>query len=195
MVVNAMVLSAPPGHAWASAAGASAALDNGLVLLILGVAAIIAAGGLIALDFFFPEFGIADYTLIAPLLYFGFGALSLGAIVYTANALFQPQPIGQTTGADGTKCSTYSSPFGGCFSVCVHPDGTGSTTSCGGGLGGFLVDLGIGIAVIGAAGLGTYATYRYLKSRPARAPGTPPPPPRQGLIPRTYRRAKEYLIG
>jgi hypothetical protein len=155
--------------------------DTGLFLIIFGVACI-AAGAI--------SFVLQGGPSPSSVWLFRIGIISIiaGVAIEVATALenglesyFEPSLTNSLKTPNGTVCNTYESGASGCVVICVTPDGTPSSTSCGGGSENFLTDLGIGIAVVAAASIGGYAAYKIVKSHkfgPRQpAPYYPPPAP------------------
>ncbi len=174
-----LAAGAPDGHPWADNPQAVVHDINidGLVLLVVGVAVVVAAGifsGGTALallpDIFWVIMGGAGIAII------GGGAieLALGGVASGLNAVLNPSPVGNPVQNGNSTCQQYSG-LGGCYILCVNADGTSSTTACPGGVGGDLTTLAIGIGAILAVGIGGYVAYRYVSNRPSPGFGTTPP--------------------
>jgi hypothetical protein len=116
---------------------------------------------------------------LAPLLIYagailgtGLGIIILGAIYAT----FTPQVVNTTCNSGSTACCLATTSLFGQVNTCFDcSSGTcNSTTTTAGGIGGTLISIGIGLAVVGGALVGTYAAYRHFSGRP-HAPRTPRP--------------------
>jgi hypothetical protein len=144
---------------------------TGWFLIILGIGLLVAAGVLF-------YFSLGDPLVAIWIAKLGIATVFAGVVVLGADSLFGTQQLGgTTTTANGSTCNTYSSLLGGCSVVCISPTGTTTTTDCtpgGGGLGGLagdVEDVGIAIALIAAAGIGTYVAYKYV-TRPKGTSGS-----------------------
>jgi len=152
---------------------------GGTPLIYLGVTAIVAGIGLMALN--------AYSAAVTP--------VTENKICNTTNTACCYDVVSPATGSSNHVCVTCpSSTSTGCTS-------SNTTTTPGPGApGNVLVGIAWGLAGIAVVGLGSYAAYKYIRSRPfTPRPYTPAPPStgsrplsqRSGLLPRAYRGARE----
>ena len=153
--------------------------------LIIGGAALIAVG---VATFFVP--GLSEVSVAAGvfLLTAGVAAIALAATF----AALTPTIVNKTCNSAGTSCCVdWTTEFGtGVGSTCTNCPSTQNCTAkttpppTPSPFSNPLVGWGVGIAVIGAAAVGTYAAYKYVANKPRpgyaprpTAPYTAPPPP------------------
>jgi hypothetical protein len=152
---------------------------SGWEIVLVGVA--IAAVGILSFGTAVPVLAAVGLTTAAALTGVGLAAVVLG-LTYVA---FTPTVIGNTCNATSTSCVLTTSSLGGenvTTIDCSSPDvGCNATTTSVGGIGNALVGIGIGVAVIVAAGVGGYAVYKVVSAHkfgPRQAtPYYPPPAP------------------
>ena len=144
---------------------------SGWSLVLIGV-------GLVALGFATAGFGdavvlaILGSAVVTGIVVTGVAVVVLGAL----DLAFTPTIIGQTCNPDKTSCTVITtSPFGQTTTTTnCTASGCTSTSTTVGGIGGTLMSVGIGLAVILGAGIAGYAAYKYISSRPQKARAPPP---------------------
>ena len=173
--------NAPAGHPYQNVSVAMGAINNGLILIIIGVALAAAA---IAITF--ATGGTAAPAMIL-LFKVGVAIAIIGAVTDLVTSIFSPQLVpGSLQSNGGTTCYTIASAIGG-QQTCIYPNGTTAITPTAG-LGSFLTDVAWGVAAVAVVGIGSYVIWKYVSRRPQQSPrsGLPPSarlPPAAGPSP------------